>query len=377
MIIFLTLCYIAVLAVLVKLGVIKLTLWWKSSPLVWMLLLLMVLFLPMQWGAPAGDLLVLNYVVEIIPNVAGEVTEVPVKPQVPVTKGDVLFQIDRRPFQAEVDRLRAALAAAEQNVPQLKAAYDGAAATLDQSVAQRDLATLNYDRALSIQKENAGAISQLRVDQSRQSLAAAEAAVKVGQANKEQARLAWKQEIDGENTQVAELKAQLRAAQLNLDWTTVRAPADGTVVSLFLRPGQRVANFPVRSWLAYLEQDATRTAVAVPQYVLRHVKPGQPVEVVLKLRPGQTFSATVESIAPLNSEGQIQATGIVPEIGAASASAQRFVVIVNFDDENIEPNLLPGGAAGSAAIYTDSAGLTHVIRRVMVRMQTWMNYILP
>jgi multidrug resistance efflux pump len=289
----------------------------------------------------------------------------------------VLFQIDRRPFQAEVDQLEAALAAAEQNVPQLKTAYEAAAATLEQSVAQRDLATLNYDRALSIQKDNVGAISQLQVDQSRQSLAAAEAAVKVGQANKEQSRLAWKQEIDGENTQVAELKAQLTAAQLNLDWTTVRAPADGTVVSLFLRPGQRVANFPVRSWLAFLERGGTRTAIAVPQYVLRHVRPDQPVEVILKRRPGKTFSATVESIAPLNSQGQVQATGIVPEIGAASAIAQRFVVIVNFDDENIEPNLLSGGTSGTAAIYTDNAGLTHVIRRVMIRMQTWMNYILP
>ena len=264
MIIFLTLCYIAVLAILIKTGVIKLTLWWKLSPLVWMLLLLIVLFLPMQWGAPAGDLLVLNYVVEIIPNVSGEVTEVPANALDPLSKGDVIFQIDRRPFQAEVDRLQAALAAAKQEVPQLKAAYDSAAATLEQSVAQRDLAKLHYDRAISIQNDNPGAISQLQVDQASQSLAAAEAAVKAGEANKEQARLAWKQEIDGENTKVAELKAQLAAAQLNLEWTTVRAPTDGTVVNLFLRPGQRVSNFPVRSWVAFLD-DRTRVAVAVPQ----------------------------------------------------------------------------------------------------------------
>jgi multidrug resistance efflux pump len=376
MIIFLTLCYIGLLAILIKAGVIKLTLWWKLSPLVWMLLLLIVLFLPMQWGAPSGDLLVLNYVIEIIPNVSGEVTEVPVNPLDPLSKGDVIFQIDQRPFQAEVDRLQAALAAAEQEVPQLKAAYDSAVATLEQSCAQRDLAKLNNDRAISIQNDNPGAISQLQVDQASQSLAAAEAAVRVGEANKEQARLAWKQEIDGENTKVAELKAQLSVAQLNLDWTTVRAPTDGTVVSLFLRPGQRVANLPVRSWVAFLD-DRTRIAVAVPQYVLRHVKPGQPVEVVLKLRPGKTFSATVDSIAPINSDGQIQASGIVPEIGTASLSAQQFIVIVNIDDEDIDANLLVGGAIGTAAIYTESAQMTQVIRRVMVRMQTWMNYVLP
>ena len=54
MIVFLTLCYCAVLSLMVKFGVVKWTLWWKISPLAWMLLLLIVLFIPMQWGAPAG-----------------------------------------------------------------------------------------------------------------------------------------------------------------------------------------------------------------------------------------------------------------------------------------------------------------------------------
>ena len=54
MIVFLTLCYCALLALLLKLGIVKWTLWWKISPLVWMLLLFIVLFIPMQWGAPAG-----------------------------------------------------------------------------------------------------------------------------------------------------------------------------------------------------------------------------------------------------------------------------------------------------------------------------------
>ena len=367
--------YIAVLAVLVKLGVLKLTLWWKLSPLAWMLLLLIVLFLPMQWGAPAGKLLVFNYVVEIIPNVSGEVIDVPAEPLAPLKKDDVLFQIDPRPFQAEVDRLEAALAAAEQNVPQLQAAYETASATREKSIAERDLAKLNYDRALLIHEENPGAVSQLQLDTSRQALAAANATVSAAEATKEQARLAWKQEIDGENTQVAQLKAQLAAARLDLGWTTVRAPSDGTVVSLFLRPGQRVANFPIRSWMAFLDREETRVGVAVPQYVLRHIKPGQPAELVLKLRPGETFSATVETISPVNSAGQIQASGVVPEIG--TSFEQEFVVIVNFDKPNIDPNLLAGGAVGTAAIYTENARMTHIIRRVMMRMQTWMNYILP
>ncbi|CAB5123821.1 hypothetical protein D3OALGB2SA_3150, partial [Olavius algarvensis associated proteobacterium Delta 3] len=77
MIAFLTLLYVAIL---VKTKVITLNLWWKISPLVWLLILLIVLFIPMQWGAPAGAVTMFEFVVEIVPNVTGEVVEVPVKP---------------------------------------------------------------------------------------------------------------------------------------------------------------------------------------------------------------------------------------------------------------------------------------------------------
>jgi multidrug resistance efflux pump len=55
--------------------------------------------------------------------VSGEVTAVPVKPNVPVKAGTVLFQIDPTPFRYKVTQLEAALAAAEQNVKILKANY--------------------------------------------------------------------------------------------------------------------------------------------------------------------------------------------------------------------------------------------------------------
>jgi multidrug resistance efflux pump len=215
------------------------------------------------------------------------------------------------------------------------------------------------------------------VDQSRQSLSAAEAAVRAARAQEKSALLAWKSEIDGENTQVAELQASLDAARLNLDWATVRAPANGAVVGLFLRPGQRVANFPVRSWMAFQDRSRTRIAVALPQYVLRHVRPGQAAEVILKLRPGATFAARVDSIAPVNSEGQIQASGVLPEIDVGSPESLQFVVILKIEDDRISPEALPGGSVGMAAIYTGQAQVTHVIRRVMIRMQSWMNYVLP
>ncbi len=153
MIAFLVLCYVAILATLVWLKVIKLNLWWKLSPLLFMLVCFFVLIFPLQWGAPSGTVNVYQYVIEIIPNVTGEVVDVPVEPMKPLKKGDVLFQIDRRPYQAKVKQLEAALAEAEQAVPQLEAALGTAKANLEHATAQRDLQKLELDRNESIRKK--------------------------------------------------------------------------------------------------------------------------------------------------------------------------------------------------------------------------------
>ncbi|MEK6248836.1 MAG: biotin/lipoyl-binding protein, partial [Planctomycetales bacterium] len=247
MIVFLTLCYVALLAVLKKLKIIKPAIGWKLSPLFFFLFCLILLAVPMQWGAPSGPINVFRYVIEIVPNVSGEVVDVPVKPHESLKKGDVLFQIDKRPFQAEVDRLEAAIAEAEQKVLQLEAVFNTAAANVDLEIAERDLAKSNYERSEAIRETNPGAISEQSLDVARQSLAAAESDLRVDESIKTETRLAFESEIDGQNTTVAQLKSLLELAQLNLQWTTVRAPADGYAMQLALRPGQRVSNIPGRS----------------------------------------------------------------------------------------------------------------------------------
>jgi len=120
MIVFLTLIYVAILAIAVKLKLIRLNMFWKSSPVIWMAFLLIALFIPMQWGAPAGRVNVYQYIVEIVPNVAGQVTEVSTDGLTKIDKGDVLFRIDPEPYQAAVDQQTAQLADTEQNVVRLE-----------------------------------------------------------------------------------------------------------------------------------------------------------------------------------------------------------------------------------------------------------------
>ena len=315
MIVFLTLIYVAVLFLAVKIGIIKLNSFWKISPVLWMVLLFFVLFVPMQWGAPAGAVRMYESVIEVIPNVNGQVTEVLVEPMESLEKGDVIFKIDPAQYQAAVLRLEADLA----------------------------LAQANLERAVDLMERGVG--RQL--------------------------------DVDLYQSQVASTEAQLINARWELDQTEVRAPGDGMVVALSLRPGQRVANLPLRSWVAYVESDKRRLAVGIPQSRLRYVEKGQEVEIVLRYLPGKTIAARVLEVVDINEAAQLQPSGLLPTAPTGADPALPFFVTLQIEDESIDLADIPGGTMGTAAIYTESVSATHIIRRVMVRMEAWMNYIKP
>jgi multidrug resistance efflux pump len=322
MIVFLVICYVAVLALLIKLGVIKLNLWWKISPLVWMLVLLVALFIPMQWGAPTGTVQVYQYVMEVIPNVSGKVVEVPVKPLSPLEEGDVLFRIDPRPFQNQVDNLDA----------------------------QLNLATINLKRAKELLSKNVAA----QID------------------------------VDRYTAEVEQLTAQLDQAQYDLEQTVVRAPATGFVLGVTLKPGQRVANLPLRSWMTFVHTDLNKITMGVNQNQLRHLRPGMPAEVTFKILPGKVFNASVLNGAPITPGGQLAPSGNVPPAPGVQTLPQPYGIVLELDESFEEAGLIamniasvPGGAVGIGAVYTDSAKATHIIRKVMLRMQAWLNYLLP
>lgn len=383
MIVFLTLCYCAVLFLAVKTGIIKLNSFWKVSPLLWALLLFVFLFIPMQWGAPSGPVRTYQSVVEVVPNVTGEVIAVPVKPLTSLSKGDTLFEIDPVPFQAIVDQKKAALQEARDAVPQLKAALEASRAAVDEAVANRDLARDDYER---YRKANEGArkrgnaslpFSEQDVEQRRLTLLAAEASVSRAKANAEQAKLAFETQIDGVNTTVARLEADLRKAEYDLRNTIVRAPTDGYVLALTLRPGQRVSNLPLRSWVAFVPKEDRRIVVAIPQTRLRHIQVGQSAEVTFAMRPGEIDTAQVEALVEMNPSGQLPPSGVLPSVGTHYQANETMAVILRLDDPRPELLALPGGADGTAAIYTQSVMATHVIRKIMIRMDAWLNYLKP
>lgn len=101
--------YLVLLFLLVNFGLVRLNLFWKVSPVLVLLLLLIGLFIPMNWGAPQGAALVVRNSVAIVPSVTGEVIDVPVEANRPIKEGDIIFRIDPIPFEATLKALKAQL----------------------------------------------------------------------------------------------------------------------------------------------------------------------------------------------------------------------------------------------------------------------------
>ncbi|MBD3853450.1 MAG: HlyD family secretion protein [Acidobacteria bacterium] len=377
------------------------------------ILLAMNLFQPYSTNA-----VISQYVVQITPQVTGQVTAVPVSPNQPIKKGDVLFTIYQAPFQAAVDGLRAALVQSEQDakmlednldsakasvvnaqaalvnaqqqVKSLDAQLDAATATVAQVTAQRDLAEIEYERVAAAKRQDPGAVSDAVVDAKRQSLLAFEDALlgaKAAQVNAQvavdavmngkntivvqaEAQLAFDSVIDGENTSVAQVRAQLDQAEINLAFTTVTAPADGFVTNLQLREGSMAQ--PGQPVMSFIDISERYLIAPLSQNVVRHVEVGNDVEVALELYPGRILNGTVDSIIWASGEGQGDPSGSLPDVDTLRGGTA-LAVRVSFPDlpQTLE---LPVGAGGRAAIYTSKGKPFRIIRKVILRMYTWLNY---
>lgn len=276
--------YLLLLFILVKLKVIRFNLFWKVSPVIVFLLLLVGLFIPMGWGAPQGSALVARHSVAIVPEVAGEVIDVPVQANQPLKAGDVLFQIDPVPFRSQVDALAAQLKFQETRLAEMT-----------------QLQNRGTGRAFDVEQR------QAEVDQ---------------------------------------LRAQLAGAQWNLEKTTVRAPANGYVTNLALRKGARVANLPLAPVMAFIDTSDTIVGVQINQNDARYLAPGQPVELTFKMTPGTVQTGKVDSILQAVSSGQAQVSG--QAVTPRSVQAAPFVVRVKLDDEAFARSLPAGSVGDAA-----------------------------
>jgi multidrug resistance efflux pump len=224
----------------------------------------------LSYLTPSGKIEVVGRVNEVTPNVSGQITAIPVARNTLVKAGTTLFQIDRAPYEYKVRQLKAALAEAKQKVGQLKAAADAAAADVQSIQAQWERADKRREDLETLAGRQA--TSQFNAQDAVAQANALSAQLDATKAREVSARLAASSEIDGENTAVAQLAAQLDYANWELDQTNVRAPADGYVTASTATVGDRVS--PSKSVMSFIVAIETEIIGIFPQNGFQTIRPG-------------------------------------------------------------------------------------------------------
>lgn len=243
----------------------------------------------------------------ISPQVSGYVTSVPVKDFMHVQRSAVLATIDSRIYAARVEQAKGNLAAAraglansQQSQRAREAALVGQSAGIDNARAQLVRAEADMKRADALVAD--GSISERERDQTRAALLAAQAALKQARA----AELIGHQDVrsvivgrDGLEASVAAALAQLHLAQIDLDNTVIRAPADGQLSEIGVRNGAFVSA-------------GTQLMFLVPQdfWIIANYKEAQ----TRRVRPGQKATFRVDAL------GGAELTGHVENLSPAAGS---------------------------------------------------------
>ena len=362
---------------------------------------LTALILTLNVVAPSSaDVRVIKYVVNIVPQVKGRVTEVPVEPNRPVKKGDVLFKIDPTPYQLQVNALEAQLAnaigtskeleeqqaGAAAQVAQARSAIEQASARVREVSAKVELARKRVEQNRELVTTGAG--NKFDLEQAEANLKELEGSLDGARSAEAQSRSAEAQALasqrqvaqrlgakaNGEYAQVAQVRAQLESAKWDLSQTTVTAPANGYAINLQLRPGSMTAAFPALPVLTFVE-DEFQVIALYNQNELHQVAPGNDAEIALKTYPGRIIKAKVDSVVWAQGQGQSAASTQLPMTGAMPAYPNRFPVKLNVEPRD-KDLFLAAGAAGHAAIYTDNAHAIHILRMVILRIGAITDYLI-
>jgi len=249
----------------------------------------------------------------IVPGVSGIVTKVHVEPNQRLDKDDIMFQIDPIPYENKVKQLNAQLVAA-----------------LDDQVRARELMVKGVGR---------------------------------------------QRDLDVADAQVDFLEAHMNSAQYDLSRTTVRAPGNGYVTQFSLRPGIMAVSMPLRPVAVFVQDESGYLIAWFRQNSMQRLQVGYEAEVAYDGILGTVFKSEILAVLRLLAEGQIQPTGNLMTI--SSRQPGRIPVRIRITDERLKDYTIPGGAYAQTAVYSDHLHHVAIMRRILLRISSWMNYLFP
>ena len=387
---------------------------WKVGVAIFPIVMIAIMLLLLNIVAPTTtDVRVVKYVVPIVSQVRGRVIEVPVENNRPVKKGDVLFRIDPTPYQNEVLSLEAKLIADEarvgadrQKLGEAQAKLADVAATepqlkeqLNEATGQVTALTASLELAQKRVQQNtelvaAGAGNRFDLEQAQTNVRELTAQIAGARAAEQQVREKLGGRFKGDLATVAQVKAQIASAEAQLKasmsqvdttraqletarWemtqTTVLAPGNGTMVNVMLRPGFFVAGMPFNEVMTFVD-DEYQIFALFGQNELHQVSPGNEAEITLDTFPGRVIKAHVDSIIWAQGQGQLDASGDLPRTTFVPPPGRFPVKLVV--GEHDHALFLAAGARGAAALYTEHLTIFHIVRKVLLRVSSYLDYVI-
>jgi len=320
------------------------------------------------------DVRVINFVTEVVPRVQGTITKVAVEGNTMVKKGDILIEIDPKPYQLKVSQLEAQLADTVASAKSLQQNYDAARANTSAAKAHLDLMSKRLAESSELAKTGAG--NRYDVEYYQAEVLKAKSAFDSTKSSENTAKLKLNAVVGEDNASVAQIKSQLDSAKYDLESCTVRAPADGYPVAVTVRPGNYAVSMPLRPLMSFVWYDQ-RIIAFFDQNELRYVKPGNDVELTLKVLPGKIIYGKVDSIIWASSQGQIAQSGTVPTAPAEMLHAPlplKYAVKITPIEMDGEPiPTMPMGARGMGGIYTEHLKPLHIVRMLVIRLHAILN----
>jgi membrane fusion protein (multidrug efflux system) len=254
------------------------------------------------------DAYVQAHSVLISPKVSGYISEVPVDDNQSVLAGEILARIDPRDYQTALDQARANVTGAQasidtlsRQIAQQKLAVEQARQLVASDQAALVYSQQDFQRYTELAKTGNGTVQRAQLAQAdiREKQAALQHDVTgVGVAKKQIG--VFEAQLAQANATLAQQQAMEHQAELNLSYTTITAPVDGTVGVRTLRVGQYVQ--AGTQLMAVVPLQAVYITANYKETQLTDVRPGQPVTIDVDTFPGTTVHGHVDSLAPASGQ---------------------------------------------------------------------------
>jgi multidrug resistance efflux pump len=329
----LILIYIAILWVVFKVFKVPINKWTATTSVLVGVLGIGWVVITMNYNHPySREARLYFYTTPVYPRVNGRVIEVPVEPNSPLSKGDILFRFDPRPFEADVKSLRGELAAAE---------------------AERDRFKEEYDRSLELLARDATSEREMQ---------------------------RWRVQYETSLGITESIQGRLDRAIFDLEEeVVVRAPSAGYVTQVRVRAGMALLAQPQGiAAMTFVHDQEMQLWAGFLQNGLQNLRVGHKAEVTFDAIPGRAFAAHVEKVSPAIAQGQLVPSGELINFDRSARIHEqgRVALMIKIDDDLSEYHI-PAGAKAEVAVYSENWKPFSIIRRILLRMKSWQKFIFP